>query len=270
MKETKANIAVVFNKKRKPELTEKVLEIIKWLEGKGHKVFPGLTIGILEKGLDFIVVAGGDGEILHRADIAAPFRVPLVGINFGHEGFLCEIEREERALYLKLQKILDGFYRIEERTRIQAEVYNKRELISHIDALNEIVIGGITRTVNIKILVREKQREFTATVKGDGAIFSTETGSTAYAVNAGSSVVLIDALTVVANNALFESSSLPLNTKSFVISTGAEFKVRSLYGHKENLPFVIGDGQRNYKLQPGDSVSIKRSPWKTLFLKIGK
>ena len=46
-------------------------------------------------GVDLVIVLGGDGAILHAATVAAPQGIALMGVNYGHLGFLTELEKEE-------------------------------------------------------------------------------------------------------------------------------------------------------------------------------
>ncbi len=260
-------IGIMFNKERKPEAKKPSLEIAEWLEKKGCEVYVNPDESILGKGLDLVVVIGGDGTILRIADKIARFSIPLIGVNFGHRGYLCDIEENE--IFEKLEKILQGNFKIEKKTRIQAKVFNKEKIIREIDGLNEILIGGISRTVFLEIEATDKDRSFKATVTGDGVLFATKTGSTGYNINAGGPALITDAFSVVASNAYFSSDFLIPNMRSFVTSDEAVFQVRILNTFKENLPFLAADGQRDYRLKKGDIVRIKRSKYKTLFVKVG-
>jgi len=258
-------IGITYNGKRKPEAKEASLKIASWLR-KNNKVYVNPNKNVLKKGLDFVVAIGGDGSVLHTANRVAEFSIPIVGINFGRKGYLCGIEKSE--VYEKLEKMLCEEFQVEERTRIQAEVFNGSRKVCTIDGLNEVLVGGINRTVFLEIEVISKEKSFKAKVTGDGIIFSTKTGSTAYNINAGGPVVLTDVFSVVANNALFESDFLAPNTKSFVISTDAIFRARILNSNKQNLPFLVADGQRDQRLKENELVIIEKSPRETLFVKI--
>lgn len=260
-------IGIIFNEERKPEARKPSVEIAKWLKEKGCEKYINPGESILGKGLDLVVVVGGDGTILRVADKIARFSIPLIGVNFGHRGYLCDIVENE--IFKKLEKMLQGNFEIEEKTRIQAEVFNKKKIIREIDGLNEILIGGISRTVFLEIKATDKDRSFKATVTGDGVLFATKTGSTGYNINAGGPVLITDAFSVVASNAYFSSDFLIPNMRSFVTSVEAVFQVKILNTFKENLPFLAADGQRNYRLKGGDIVRIKKSKYKTLFMKVG-
>jgi len=254
-------VGIVFDK-RKPESERLGIGIKQWLKTKGYKVFLKLTDRVLEKGLTFVITLGGDGLVLHTADKVAEFQIPLFRVNFGQRGYLCDVRPNE------VFEKLNGDFEIEKRTRIQARVFQGEEIVKEVSALNEIVIGGSNRMISIEMEVRDKEKSFRAKIKGDGVIFSTQTGSTAYNINAGGPVLLTDMLSVVANNALFESAFLLPNTKALVTSTKAVFKVKSLDPRRFHLPYLVADGQRDYKLNDGDLVVIKESALKTLFIKV--
>jgi NAD+ kinase len=259
-------IGIIFNEKRKPETKGPAGEITGWIKKRKCQVYINPSDAVLAKGLDFALVIGGDGTILRTADRIARFSIPLVGVNFGHRGYLCDIEESE--IYSKLEKILQGKYKKEERTRIFAEVENKGKIVKEIDGLNEILIGGISRTVFLGLEMADYDKHFTANITGDGVLFATKTGSTGYNINAGGSILFADLFSVVANNAYFESKVLLPNVKSFITSTNAIFKIKILNDFKENLPFLAADGQRSYRLKKGDEIKVKKSKYKTIFLKV--
>ena len=259
-------IAIIYNNKKKREVIRPVGQVFEWLRSKEHAVFVNPEENILKKGVDFAIAFGGDGSFLFAADRIAEYRIPLVGVNFGNRGYLCEIRKEN--MFAEIEKIIAGRYKMQERTRIHAEIFHNDKKIGAISGLNEIYIGGINRTVSILIETIGKDKSFRASVTGDGAIFSTKTGSTAYNMNAGGPVLIVDGFSVVANNALFESDILLPNAKSFVTSSEAVFKVTLLNDKKQNLPYLVADGQRNYKLRPGDHVIIKRAPTSSYFVKL--
>lgn len=259
-------IGIIFNDKKKEEIKKPVSEVFNWLKSKKHAAYVNPDENILKKGLNFIIAFGGDGSFLFAADKIAEYPIPLVGVNFGNRGYLCEIEKKN--IYDGIEKLFDGKYKIQERTRIQAEIFHDNEKIGAISGLNEIYIGGINRTVFVSVKTIDRNESFKAKVTGDGVIFSTKTGSTAYNMNAGGPVLVIDGFSVVANNAMFESDILLPSAKSFVTSAKAVFKAELLNEKKQNLPYLVADGQRNYKFRPGDYVIIKKSPKSNYFVKL--
>ncbi len=258
-------VGIVFDE-RKIAAKKLGLEIKEWLEKRNNKVFLNLTDSVLEKGLSFVITLGGDGLVLHTADIVAKFNVPLFRINFGRRGFLCDISPDEA-----LKKLQGEFY-LEERTRIQAKIFNKDRLIKEIDALNEIVVGKneTGRMVLVEVKAIDKDKNFTAEIAGDGVIFSTETGSTAYHINAGGPVLLADVFSVLANNALFKSDFLLPNTKAIITSTEAVFRVKSLDLRDSNFPYITADNRKSYRLEADDFIEIRKSQLRNLFIKVRK
>jgi NAD+ kinase len=136
--------------------------------------------------LDFAIVVGGDGTLLHAARSLAPFKVPIVGVNLGRLGFLTDIPANE--IRLSLEAVIDGDYRIEERAMIQTTVFTEADGINAYLSLNDTVIskGDTGRLIEMSIHIGD---EFVSRTRSDGLIVSTPTGSTAYALAAGGPIV---------------------------------------------------------------------------------
>src|SRR5260370_34451077 len=114
-------------KRAKPEAVEIAAELATWLRGRGHDA---LVIGKhdvtphgarivdeeLTEEIDLLVVLGGDGTLLHGGALVADKRVPILGINLGHLGFLtsCAPADAQSAL----ERALDGQLPLEARLRL--------------------------------------------------------------------------------------------------------------------------------------------------------
>src|SRR5215475_12492334 len=87
-------------KRAKPEAVEIANEVTAWLRARGHEAVmlaghesPPHGARIVDErelpdGLDLLLVLGGDGTLLHGAGLVADHKVPILGINLGHLGFL--------------------------------------------------------------------------------------------------------------------------------------------------------------------------------------
>lgn len=137
------------------------------------------------KQAEFIVSLGGDGTILKIASKVAENNICIFGINFGRVGFLTDIEKNETELF---EKVLKKEYVIEERMMIRVEISKGDEVIKAFEALNEVVIsrGLSPKMIEAQIFV---DNQLTDTYRADGIIIATPTGSTAYSLSAGGSVI---------------------------------------------------------------------------------
>jgi len=256
----------ILTKTAKPEAKTTAEKVKKYFLRRKYQVFTRLTPAVLKKGLGWIMVLGGDGAVLHVANQVASYNTPLIGVNFGHKGYLCQVKKD------RLSKTLGALnsenFSVNSYTRIQAVILRKKKAVKKIAALNEIVVGGINRAVWLELKISQGKKRKSAKVIGDGIIFATQIGSTAYNIYAGGPILLADVFSVVACNAWFDSDYFLSNTKAFVIPTSARFEVRTLRGGI-NLPYVVADGQRDYRLQKGDKVVITRSPIVTKLIELG-
>jgi len=261
-------IAFVYDEKRKPETIVFAKSAIKELS-KYKDTTVKENPDDFYKGIDAVIVYGGDGLLLHTANRIAKFEIPIIGVNYGRVGYLCKIEpitsdSHLMAIYDIVDDIDDNKLMIDNRTRISAEINGKYVT----DALNEISIGGINRTVYLRI-TNKYINELNLKAIGDGIIFSTRTGSTAYNINAGGSVLLDEnVFSVVANNSIFQSDKLPVNTKSLITSSETTFNINLMNKNKENVPFLVADGQRTIKLDRDDIITIRKSKYSTKFIQL--
>lgn len=136
-------------------------------------------------GLDFVVVLGGDGAILHSAVVAAKNNIKIVGINYGTLGFLTEYESRDTKQVISL--ICDGNYRVQKRSVLKVECKGN---VAY--CLNEVCIQRNALAPSAKQMI-----EFGAEMNGrhvddflsDGLIVCTPTGSTAYSLSAGGCIM---------------------------------------------------------------------------------
>jgi NAD+ kinase len=255
-------IAIFYNPKTNPGNKQHALIVAKILENYKLEYFlnPKTDLNKIELAL----AVGGDGTVLYTANLLSKFKTPILGINFGHRGYLCQADKDDAED--KIQKIIKKQYRIEEKTRIQASIQKQKKSKVLLEALNEISIGGINRTVHLDIEIITPDKAITSKIIGDGLIVATQTGSTAYNINAGGPMLLTDALSVVANNAFFESDLLLPITKSLVISPETSLQIKDSGHNINNLPYVIADGQKAVKISKDDLVIIKKSKEKNYFI----
>lgn len=145
---------------------------------------------------DLIIVIGGDGTMLSVAHRICHKKIPLLGINRGHLGFLADIPAEEVSTHL--EKILDGNFIEEERFMLSSDIIRDDQVLFSGSAFNDVIIqkGNIARLVEFDTFING---DFLLTQRSDGMIISTPTGSTAYALSGGGPILYptLDALVLV-------------------------------------------------------------------------
>jgi NAD+ kinase len=135
--------------------------------------------------VDLAIVLGGDGTVLHAVDVLWDYDIPLVGINIGKMGFLTAAEIHEAEQVL--EKIFAGKYWVSERVPVACTL-GTEDGSEEFHALNEIVIGKLIRERLIH-LSTYINGDFFMRYSGDGLIFSSATGSTAYSLSSGGPIV---------------------------------------------------------------------------------
>ena len=133
------------------------------------------------RGADLAIVVGGDGTMLAAARNLVRYHVPLAGINQGRLGFMTDIALGE--MNDSIGAILDGRHSLEERALLEVEIRRGDQSLLRTVALNEAVLtkGSQARLIEFDLRING---EYVYTLRADGVIVATPTGSTAYALSA--------------------------------------------------------------------------------------
>ena len=141
----------------------------------------GADYAAIGEGADLAIVVGGDGTMLAAARNLVRHHVPLVGVNQGRVGFMTDIGHHD--MQAGIGAILDGNGSVEERSLLDAEIIRDGKSILRTLALNEAVLGkgAQGRLIEFSLAL---DGEYVYTLRADGVIVATPTGSTAYAMSA--------------------------------------------------------------------------------------
>lgn len=203
------------------------------------------------KEFDLLLSIGGDGTLLSSARLACFADLPVLGINAGRFGFLTEASTEE--LDSLAERIISGDYRIEERRMIWANFHKdgkEREYIG----LNDVIIHRQTLS-RILTLEAYVDGEYVATYEGDGLIISTPTGSTAYNLSAGGSIVHPDV------HCLIITPICPhtLNLRPMIIGQGSKINIVPRFLGAPSEINITFDGQKSATIAKEQTIRVAHS-----------
>ena len=163
-------------------------DLIKDLESATFELYEIRTKADVRPETDLVLSMGGDGTFLSTAHVVADIGLPILGVNFGRIGFLCENRPEDvkRAL-------LEGDFRIEYRTVLNATLKgpDARKSIGMLPySVNEVALhrsGSSVLGIHVSI-----DGEPLPTYWADGLIVATSSGSTAYSLSVGGPICMPD------------------------------------------------------------------------------
>jgi NAD+ kinase len=172
----------------------------------------------------------------------------------GRLGFLAEVRPS--GLLDSLEDVLEGRFRIEERTMLQAQIPSWG--VTH-HALNDVVVGRetLSRPVYVEVSVGGSRL---AVHKCDAMIVASATGSTAYSLSAGGPILHPESRDIV----LTPVSPHMAAARPLVLPPES---VVDLTVSADQDAIVSVDGQVDRALGGGDSVSICRSPHLARFVR---
>lgn len=207
------------------------------------------------KDTECAIVLGGDGTLLQASRDLMGMNIPLIGVNFGHLGFLADVEAE--AVEDMVDRLMADDFLIESRMMIEGNLERGGESVPIAFALNDIVIGrsGVMGVLDFKVFVNGIRLN---SYKADGIIVATPTGSTAYSMSAGGPLVKPSAQLMVMTPVCPHT----LNTRSIVFEGNDIIEIeicqqKPVEG-KESA-YVYFDGDLAKPLINGDRIVIKKS-----------
>ena len=240
----------------------------RFLLEKGHTVIledavadmlPGHQLQVCSRKMlgdlcDLVIVVGGDGSLLGAARALCHSNVPVLGVNRGGLGFLTDISPDE--LEERVGDVLEGKYMAESRFLLDASVHRGTEEVGSISALNEVVLhpGKSARMIEFEMFI---DGQFVYSLKSDGMIVATPTGSTAYSLSAGGPIMhpKLDAMVLVP---MYPHT---LSSRPIVVEGNSEIRI-TLSHNNEIYPQVSCDGQEHIACAPGDTLIIRKKSQK--------
>lgn len=201
----------------------------------------------VEKSPDAVFVIGGDGTVLH-SEHAYP-GVPKVPIGFGRVSFISDVKSTTDNLDLIVRRVLEKKYFLEERSKLSCSLLP--------DALNEVALLKThpNRMIELSLSIDGKGA---GTIRGDGIVISTPTGSTAYALSCGGPILPPDTCaTAIVPIAPFKLASRPM-----VVSDDSKITIVPITD-----AIVSVDGQKDVRVKAGKKVDISRSPTPARFVR---
>ncbi len=191
-----------------------------------------LPLPILLDAADLVIALGGDGTLLGIARLVADKKVPLIGINLGTLGFLTDIPAE--FMEPMMAAILSGGFTEESRLLLDADVTRNGKSIFATVALNDVVVSRGAMGTMIEFAV-EVNGEFVYSLRADGLIVTTPTGSTAYALSSGGPI-LHPSLPAIG---LVPISPHTLSNRPVAIPSHSEVRIRLIRAHNSRVNFDV-------------------------------
>jgi NAD+ kinase len=258
----------VLVKPNQPEALKTICRLVEWCAGREIVVVGGprfqrerveaetgcavemTSHEELVRGVDLIVVLGGDGTMIGAARMVGDRETPVLGVNFGTLGYLAEFTVED--MIPALEAVLAGDYTLDRRLMLAATVLRGGEQLMHDRVLNDVVISksALARIVEIEATVDGK---FVNRFRADGLIISTPTGSTAYNLSAGGPVIYPSMHAVVVTPICPHT----LSNRPLVLPDDAEFEL-VLKTPREEVALTL-DGQVGMPLEYEDRVRVRKS-----------
>ncbi|EMJ7187451.1 NAD(+) kinase [Vibrio vulnificus] len=261
------NVIAIIGKPRDQQAIQTHRDLFHWLSSLGYQVFIDDRLsailndvpeehfsGLVELGekADLAIVVGGDGNMLGAARILSRFNTRVIGVNRGNLGFLTDLNPEDFQHSLKA--VLDGAYIEEERFLLEAEIHRHGQVKSHNAALNEAVLhpGQVAHMIEFEVYIDES---FAFSLRADGLIVSTPTGSTAYSLSGGGPI-LSPSLNAISLVPMFPHT---LSSRPLVVDGNRKIKLL-VSPDNRGTQEVSCDGQVSLPVSPGDEIHIYQSP----------
>ena len=264
------NTVGILTKPKFPDVTHILKDLVAWLRERGKEVvLDGKAAALIGEPAasqtpqlamlcDMVLVLGGDGTMLNAARLVEQRAVPILGVNMGGLGFLTEVSLEH--LYPTLEKVFAGEFYLEERLMLRARIDRHGEHVAQATALNDVVVskGTLSRMIEMHLSI---DGQFVTSLRGDGLIVSTPTGSTAYSLSAGGPII---------NPSVQAFILTPISPHTFThrpLLIPGSARIEVLLASKDEGAMTTFDGQVGVAVTQGDTVTIGASDHRTRLIR---
>ncbi|PRP85980.1 hypothetical protein PROFUN_06102 [Planoprotostelium fungivorum] len=204
--------------------------------------------------IDLILCLGGDGTVLHACSLFEENVPPIVAFNFGSMGFLTPFEFKRYKE--DLNSVLEGQCYAKIRLRLECSVVDESGNTTQThQVFNEVVLDRGSSPYLSSLNCYCDDRMIT-NVQADGVIVATATGSTAYSLSAGGSLIHPQLPAMLFTPICPHS----LSFRPVVMPASVTLKIE-VPSDSSASAFVSFDGRHRTELSKGMSVSIKVSNW---------
>ena len=204
------------------------------------------SIDKIGKTSDLVITVGGDGTLLNAVRNLVDHKSAILGINLGRLGFLVDVSPYEMTQ--RMGEILDGKFEEEHRIMLTAKIEHADGSFTETDAFNDVVVHKweMARMIETETYINGR---WLNTMRSDGLIVSSPTGSTAYALSGGGPILEPDMDAMV----LVPICPHSMSYRPIVIDGDSEIEIIV----KENNKTQIScDGQINLPVEEGDKIHI--------------
>ena len=203
---------------------------------------------------DVIFAFGGDGTMLKVVSLSNENQKPIVGVNLGKIGFLTDVavDQMEKAVDL----LIKGNYKIEKRQLLKVKT-NQSSYYS----LNEAVLQTVS-VEHISVVSINIDDSYATTVRSDGVMVSTPTGSTAYSLACNGRILSPNVKAFIVNSICPHS----LHSVPMVISDESEVRLKSL---SKNMKLVVDGKIKEIYQNDNEEIIITKAKHQALFIRFG-
>ncbi len=222
---------------------------------------PGQTRVDIPEGTECILCVGGDGNMIRSAQNTYGSGIPLLGVNLGHLGYLCELDRN--TAFTSIPRLLGDDYAIEERMMLAGRIGEERAT----DALNDIVMVS-AKPMEILRAAVYINGAFLYACNCDGMIFATPTGSTAYNLSAGGPIVDPKTEAIL----LTPLNPHTLNARSIVLDPADEIAIEIRARNEGDNPEAVlsFDGGHTRLLHTGERLIVRKAHKKMRLIRLSE
>jgi NAD+ kinase len=257
------NTLAIYRKRATPEADEAAVGLVRWAAERGIAVLDEAELDSRFadgqfRGVDLLVVLGGDGTILSAVRSLRGAELPVLGVNLGRLGFLTEVTLSE--LYPVMQRLLEGKTALETRASLSAAIERGGQQIREYVVLNDVVLnkGALARISDFEVRVDGR---YLTNYQADGLIIATPTGSTAYSLSAGGAIVTPDLPAIL----LTPICPHTLTHRPIILRDSSQIEVRLV--SKNGDVFLTLDGQEGFELTERDVVRVQKSDRRALLVR---